>query len=89
MDVSKVQQWVLSVLAATTIMHLAMGIVIGALALPEEEQAGRIVLLVIAGCFGVLGMVAALVIHRRRPLHPLLLLGLLPPLIGVWWAYLR
>jgi hypothetical protein len=80
MSLSTVQKWVLSTLAATTIMHLAMGLVVAA-AFADELEA-RIVLLVIAGAFGVIAMVSALLIHRHRLVSTWLLLGLVPAAVG-------
>jgi hypothetical protein len=85
MSLGRVQRWVLSTLAATTIMHLAIGLVVAA-AFSDRLDA-RIGLLVIAGGFGVAAMVTALVVHQRRVLSPWLLLGLLPSLVGVWLVF--
>jgi hypothetical protein len=87
MSVGTVQKWVLSVLAATTIMHLSGGLVFAAAFL---DGAGKqIAMLVIATAFGVLAMLAALIIHQARLLSPLLLLGLVPPLVGVYFIFIR
>ena len=80
MSLGVVQKWVLSTLAATTIMHLAMGLVVAA-AFSERLDA-QIGLLVIAGAFGTLAIVAALLIHQHRLLSLWLLLGLLPSAVG-------
>jgi hypothetical protein len=42
---------------------------------------------VIAAVMGVLGMLAGLLIHRARPVHPLLLVGLVPAAAGTWWIF--
>lgn len=89
MSLTSVQQWVLSVLAATTIMHMQIGVIIGAATLHTDERAGRIVLMIVSAGFGLLAMGAALLIHKKSPLHPLLLIGLIPTLIGCWWIWLR
>ncbi|MDF9714567.1 hypothetical protein INN71_00670 [Nocardioides sp. ChNu-153] len=83
---SRVQQWVMSVLTVTTTSHLAGGLVVAAAAIDGHLDA-RIGLVVIAAAVGVLGMVAGLAIHRRSPVHPLVLLGLLPALIGCYWVF--
>ncbi|MGZ4427143.1 MAG: hypothetical protein ACXVXC_17090 [Nocardioidaceae bacterium] len=87
MSLTSVQRWVMSILAATTIMHLAAGLVVAA-AFSDRLDA-RIGLLVIATAFGLLAMVAALLIHQRRPLSAWLLIGLLPSLVGVYFVFLR
>lgn len=84
MDVEKVKKWVLSVLAATTILHLSWGLVVSAAFMDGARQSSRIGLSVIAGAFGVLAFAAALVIHQKRVWHPLLLLGIVPTIVGIW-----
>lgn len=80
MSLGGVQKWVLSTLAAITIMHLAIGLVVAA-AVADRLDA-QIGLLVISTAFGIIAVVAALVIHGHRLLSPWLLLGLLPGLVG-------
>jgi hypothetical protein len=80
MSLGRVQRWVLSTLAATTIMHMALGLVVGA-AFADRLDA-QIGLLVIGSAFGVLAILAALVIHQVRPFSPWLLLGLAPTAVG-------
>jgi len=82
MSLSRVQRWVLSTLAATTILHLSAGLVVAA-AFSDRLDA-KIGLLVIAAAFGVLAILAALLVHRQRPLSPWLLLGILPSVVGAW-----
>lgn len=83
---TRVQQWVMSALAVTTVGHLSAGLVVAALAIDGHLDA-RIGLMVIAAVVGVLGMALGLVIHRRSPLNPLILLGLLPAAIGAYWVF--
>jgi hypothetical protein len=87
MSLSGVQRWVLSTLAATTIMHLAVGLVVAAAFSDGLDE--KVGLLVIAAAFGVIAMVAALLIHEKRPVSPWLLVGLVPSLVGAWWIFLR
>jgi hypothetical protein len=87
MSLSGVQRWVLSTLAATTIMHLSVGLVVAAAFSDGLDE--KVGLLIIAGAFGVIAMVAALLIHQKRPVSPWLLVGLVPSLVGAWWIFLR
>lgn len=87
MDINRVQKWVLSTLAAITIGHMAAGLVVAAAFTDESRLDARIGLLVIAGAFGVIAVLAALVIHKQRLLSPWLLLGLLPTVIGVYVVF--
>ena len=84
MTLTSVQRWIMSSLAVTTILHLAGGLVVAAKVVePRSSQVG---LLVISAAFGLVAFAAGLLIHGKSPLHPLLLLGLVPALIGAWWV---
>ena len=54
---------------------------------PPSATSARAGLNVIAGAFGVAAVVAGLAIHRRPPLSPWLLLGLLPTVVGLWLTF--
>ena len=82
MSLNRVQTWVLSTLTVTTILHMSAGLVLAALV--ADTMDARIGLLVIAGLFGVFSVVAALAIHKRRPLSWWLMLGWLPSIIGAY-----
>jgi hypothetical protein len=88
MSLSQVQKWVMSVLAVTTIGHLAAGLVVAAYFLEDGRPGARIGLLVIAGMFGMVAVVVGLLIHQRRPVTPWLLLGWAPAVAGavLFWA---
>ena len=83
-SLTNVQRWVMSVLAVTTILHLAAGLVVAAVFMDPDRVDARIGLNVIAAVIGVLSVATGLLIHRRSPLSPWLLLGLLPGIVGVW-----
>ena len=83
-SLTNVQRWVVSLLAVVTIAHLAVGIVIAALAIPDDQRVPQIGLCVIAGAFGVATVLTWLVIHRKRLLTPWLVLGLIPTVVGIW-----
>lgn len=80
MSVGIVQRWVLSTLTATTILHLAVGLVVAAAY--ADRLSARVGLLVIAAAFGVIAIIAALMIHQHRLLSGWLLLGLAPAAVG-------
>jgi hypothetical protein len=82
----RVQRWVLSVLAVTTIGHLALGLVLAALLITEDSRGSQVGLCVIAGVTGMVGVAAGFAIHRKSPLNPWLLVGLLPGIIGLYLA---
>jgi hypothetical protein len=84
MSLTSVQRWVASAVAVSTLLHMAAGLVLAASYV--EEQSSKIGLLVISGAFGLLSMASGLLIHRKPLVHPLMLLGLLPPLVGAWWV---
>jgi CHASE2 domain-containing sensor protein len=89
-SLTNVQRWVMSVLTVFTIAHLAVGIAIAANTVPEDKTAARVGLCIIACAFGVIGVAAGLLIHGKKPLAfphaPWLLLGLVPGLVGLWFA---
>jgi hypothetical protein len=85
MSLSRVQIWVLSTLAVTTILHLSAGVVLAALFADRPDA--RIGLLVIGGLFGVVAVAAGLAIHRRSLLSWWLLLGWIPAAIGAYVAF--
>lgn len=87
MDITRVQQWVMSSLLVTTVAHFAAGLVLVAVFQEESRNGSRIGLLVNAGLVGVAAMAGALLIHRRSWLSPLLLLGFLPTVVGAVIIY--
>ena len=80
---TQVQRWVMSVLAVTTILHLSVGLVLGAFFLDPDATASRIGLCVIGGLFGVVAVGVGRLIHQRSIASPWLALGLLPGLVGL------
>jgi hypothetical protein len=82
-SLTKVQRWVMSTLAVTTILHLSAGLVLLAMTLPSPTTSAEIGLNVIAGGFGAIAVAAALGIHGRSILSGWLVLGLLPTAIGL------
>lgn len=86
-DLARVQRWVMSTLAVTTILHLVVGLVVAAVMLDDAPDSSRIGLAVIAGIFGSLAVAAGLAIHGKRILSPWLLLGVVPTAIGCWLLF--
>lgn len=78
---STVQKWVLSTLAATTVLHLSVGIVIAAFFL-DRGRAEQLLLCAIAAAFGVLALAVARAIHQVRIPSPWLLAGTVPAIVG-------
>lgn len=78
------QRWVMSVLAVTTILHLAAGLVLAAYFMDESRLVARVGLNLITAVIGVLAAAAGRLIHQKRPLSPWLALGLVPGLVGLW-----
>ena len=82
-SLSKVQRWVMSVLAVTTIFHLSAGLVIAALFLDTTRPGAEVGLCLIAGAFGVIAVALARALHGKNPLSPWLLVGTLPAVVGI------
>lgn len=81
-SLTQVQRWVMSSLATTTVLHMAVGLVVAAFAIDKARVEAQIGLLVIAGAFGMIAVAVGVLIHRRSPLTPWLLLGWLPSILG-------
>lgn len=81
---TNVQRWVLSVLAVFTIAHLSVGMVLASLIVESSATASRVGLNVIAGIFGMVAIAVGFGIHRKSPLTPWLLIGLIPMIVGLW-----
>jgi hypothetical protein len=86
-DLARVQRWVMSVLAVTTIVHLVVGLVVAAVMLDDAPDSSRVGLNVIAGIFGAVAVATARGIHGRRILSPWLLLGVVPTAIGLFLVF--
>ena len=82
-DLARVQRWVMSTLAVTTILHLVVGIVVAAVMMDDANAAARAWLNVFAGVFGAVAVAVALAIHGRSVLSPWLLLGAVPTAVGL------
>ena len=85
MSLTSVQRWVMSAVAVSTLLHMSVGLVFAAYYV--DEHSSKVGLIVISGAFGLLSMAAGLLIHRKSVVHPLMLVGLLPPLLGAWWVF--
>lgn len=87
MHLEPVQKWVLSILAAVTIAHLAAGLVIAAMYVDDTRTDAQIGLNILAGAFGVIAVAVFRAIHQLKPLSPWLLLGLIPTALGLWLTF--
>ena len=83
-SLTRVQRWVMSVLAVTTLFHLQVGLIVAALYLDDPRPGAEVGLCLIAGAFGVISVALALLIHGRRPFSPWLVVGLVPAAVGIW-----
>ncbi len=83
MSLDRVQRWVMSVLAVTTILHLGAGVMVAAFTLGDVRAGAETGLVVISGFCFVGAVVTGLAIHRRPVLSPWLLLGLAPPAVAL------
>jgi hypothetical protein len=80
----QVQRWVLSILVVSTILHLAAGTAAIAVFKDDLSALGRVVLLLVSACIGLIAVVAGRLIHERRPVSTWVLLGLVPAALGTW-----
>ena len=84
MHLEPVQKWVLSVLAATTIVHMAFGLVIAAMYVDDTRTDAQVGLNILAGAFGVISVAVFRAIHQFKMLSAWLLLGVIPTIVGLW-----
>lgn len=87
MNLEPVQKWVLSVLAFTTIIHLAGGLVIAAMYVDADRTDAQIGLNILAGAFGVIAIAVFRAIHQFKPISAWLLLGAIPTVVGLWLTF--
>jgi hypothetical protein len=84
MSLTSVQQWVMSVLAVTTILHLSAGLMIAAMFAEEDRLDAQIGLNVMAGFAAVGAVAVGRGIHGRNPISWWLLLGFLVVPLGLY-----
>jgi hypothetical protein len=87
MSLTHVQMWVLSVLVVSTMLHFAGGLVLAAFYVDDDRTDAQIGLLVLAGVFGVLSVIAGALIHRKRLFGWWLGLGFLPAIVGAYFLF--
>ena len=85
MSITRVQQWILSVLAFTVIEHFAAGLAIAGVF--AEDHDARVGLNVLAGITGIAAVAAFRALHAKTVLSAWLLLGPLPGVIGAWLTF--
>lgn len=83
-SLGSVQRWVMSVLAVTTILHLAGGVVVAAYFTDDSRLGARMGLTAIAAIIGVLAVAIGRAIHGKQTVSSWLLLGLVPGVVGAW-----
>lgn len=83
-SLTRVQRWVMSSLAVTTILHLAAGLLIAAAVVDPARTDARIGLSVIAGCFGALAVLSWLAIHQKKLVNPVVLVGFVPTVVFLY-----
>ena len=84
----RVQRRVVSVLVLTTVLHLAVGLVVAADHAPTDRTDARLALNLIAIVFMVGGIGATLVLNDRSWKSPWLLVGFVLGAVGIWWTVL-
>ena len=83
MEITKVQQWVASSMAF--MIGMISSVAMAAYSVWSDtlaENGNAVGLWVMSGVVGVLTMVGCLLIHRRSPFSPWLLVGILPAVVS-------
>ena len=88
-SLTQVQRWVMSALAVVTILHLSVGMVIGAWFIDESADLSRFGLCVIGGLFGIVAAAVGRLIHQKPIASAWLALGFLPGLLGIVLQLMR
>jgi len=88
-SLTQVQRWVMSALAVVTILHLSVGMVIGAWFIDESADLSRFGLCVIGGLFGIVAAAVGRLIHQKPIASAWLALGFLPGLVGIVLQLMR
>jgi hypothetical protein len=86
-SLTRVQRWVMSVLAVTTIAHLSAGVALVAILTDHSRLGARIGLDIIAGVIGLAAVAAGLLIHGKSALSGWLLVGLVPMVVGFYFIF--
>ncbi|MFT4295257.1 MAG: hypothetical protein QM582_07580 [Micropruina sp.] len=84
-----VQRTVVSLIVGGVIAKVAIILALyvvarGRYELPYDSVIG---LWVMSGVIGLVGAASVLLLNRRRPYHPLVLLGLLPMAVSAYWLF--
>jgi predicted neutral ceramidase superfamily lipid hydrolase len=83
-----VQRMILSALIVVVMGTLSAGLAAYLVLRPDELPLGsRIMLWVMTGLIGLVTAGVILVVNRRRPYAPWVLLGLLPMAVSAWWIF--
>lgn len=86
-DLARVQRWVMSTLAVTTILHLVVGLVVAAVMLDDAPTSSKVGLNIIAGIFAAFAVAVGRAIHGKRIVSPWLLLAVVPTAVGLWLTF--
>lgn len=81
MELGQVQRWVLSIVALGVVGLHSAAMAAAPLAFNSGVAGAKPALLIISGIFGMMAVVAALVIHKKSPFSPLLIFGWVPAVI--------
>ena len=83
-----VQRVIISVLIVIVFGTIAVVLAAYLVLRPDEfARGGRILLWVQTGLIGLVTAVIVLLVNRRRPWSPWVLLGLLPMAVAAWWIF--
>ncbi|MGN0064771.1 MAG: hypothetical protein ACI379_11055 [Nocardioides sp.] len=84
-SLTNVQRWVASTLAVSTVLHLALGLILATKIIDNPQPGAEEMLCVMAGMLGVIAVGIARLIHGKKPLSWWLVIGFVPTLLGLWY----
>ena len=82
-----VQRWVASVLVIVVAGGPAAALAYYSASLAGTEPSTAVGLWVMSGVIGLAAMVGILIIHRRSPVSPLVVIGLIPAAISAFFVF--
>jgi hypothetical protein len=87
MSIETVQHWVLTALITAVASFPLGALTIVTHQVHRSEPSDAVMLCVMTAAIGLIAMVAILLIHKRSPWSPFLLLGLLPAIGSATWTW--
>jgi hypothetical protein len=87
MSIERVQQWVLTALISAVASFPLGALIIVTHQVHRSAPSDAVMLCIMTAAIGIIAVVAILLVHRRSPWSPFLILGLLPAIGSATWTW--